>query len=108
MRQMISPAFPVVGTLLLAGVEFAFVDLPAQFGARLAQWPLVLRILLENAVRNMEGEERDCAVNALLAWLDTGRSDAEIAFQPERVLMHDTTSTPALVDVAAMRDALAE
>jgi aconitate hydratase len=43
-----------------------------------------------------------------LDWLDTGSSEAEIAFQPSRVLMHDTTSTPALVDIAAMRNALAE
>ena len=38
----------------------------------------------------------------------SGSSEAEIPFQPGRVLMHDTTSTPALVDIAAMRDALAE
>ena len=84
------------------------VDLPALFGPRLARLPVVLRLLLENAVRNMRGAEREAAVNALLAWLDTGSSTAEIAFQPGRVLMHDTTSTPALVDIAGMRDALAE
>ena len=50
----------------------------------------------------------DEAVQAVLAWLATGSSEAEIAFQPARLLMHDTTSTPALVDIAAMRDALAE
>nr|WP_240980040.1 aconitate hydratase AcnA [Ramlibacter agri] len=86
----------------------ASIDLPGRFGARLQQLPVVLRILLENALRNMEGAERDAAVAALFDWLATGRSDAEIAFQPGRVLMHDTTSTPALVDIAAMRDALAE
>ena len=52
--------------------------------------------------------ERDQAVSAMLDWLQTGKSEHEIAFQPGRVLMHDTTSTPALVDVAAMRDALSE
>ncbi|KAG0955598.1 hypothetical protein G6F31_012844 [Rhizopus arrhizus] len=56
----------------------------------------------------MQGDERDAAVNALFGWLAHGTSEAEIAFQPGRVLMHDTTSTPALVDIAAMRDALAE
>ena len=56
----------------------------------------------------MQGEEKDAAIRALFAWLDTGTSAAEIAFQPGQVLMHDTTSTPALVDIAAMRDALAE
>ena len=83
-------------------------DLPALFGESLPRLPTVLRLLLENVVRNMRGAERDAAVAALFAWLDHGTSEAEIAFQPGRVLMHDTTSTPALVDIAAMRDALAE
>jgi len=99
--------FPAVGRLRAGGAEHAFLDLPAQFGSGLRQLPVVLRILLENVLRNTEGEERTAAVDALLAWLETGRSEAEIAFQPGRVLMHDTTSTPALVDIAAMRDALA-
>jgi aconitate hydratase len=105
---MTSSAFPVIGTLQVSGYRFAFIDLPAQFGARLHELPVVHRILLENVLRNMEGEERSAAVAALFEWLETGRSEAEIAFQPGRVLMHDTTSTPALVDIAAMRDALAE
>jgi len=84
------------------------VDLPALFGDEVFRLPVVLRLLLENVVRCMKGSERREAVTALLAWLATGSSDAEIAFQPGRVLMHDTTSTPALVDIAAMRDALAE
>ncbi|MDB5957575.1 aconitate hydratase AcnA [Ramlibacter sp.] len=105
---MSSSDFPATGSLRVAGSEYSFSDLPAQFGTRLLQLPVVLRILLENALRHMAGAERAGAVEALLAWLATGRSEAEIAFQPGRVLMHDTTSTPALVDIAAMRDALAE
>ncbi|WP_447578570.1 aconitate hydratase AcnA [Achromobacter kerstersii] len=88
--------------------RYTFIDLPTLFGADYFRLPVVLRLLLENALRNMQGDERDAAVAALFAWLDHGTSDAEIAFQPGRVLMHDTTSTPALVDIAAMRDALAE
>src|SRR5204863_1817757 len=84
------------------------VDLPSLFGEKVFRLPVVLRMLLENVVRCMKGSERRDAVAALLAWLATGRSEAEIEFQPGRVLMHDTTSTPALVDIAAMRDALAE
>ncbi|HKW82930.1 MAG TPA: aconitase family protein, partial [Burkholderiaceae bacterium] len=96
-----------------APVEFGgqaglLVDLPSLFGAELLRLPIVLRLLLENVVRCMHGAERRDAVTALFAWLDKGSSDAEIEFQPGRVLMHDTTSTPALVDIAAMRDALAE
>ena len=106
--RMTSQGTPAVGTLRVGGADFAFADLQAQFGARLRQLPVVHRILLENVLRHTVGEEREAAVSALFAWLDTGCSEAEIAFQPGRVLMHDTTSTPALVDIAAMRDALAE
>ncbi len=96
------------GVLDFQGRRLHYVDLPALLGERLAQMPVTLRHLLENVVRHTEGNEREAAVGALLAWLDTGSSEAEIPFQPGRVLMHDTTSTPALVDIAAMRDALAE
>ena len=95
-------------TLSHGGSTYLMADLPALSGARHAALPVVLRILLENLVRNTDGAEREEAVRAMFAWLDTGSSEAEIAFQPGRLLMHDTTSTPALVDIAAMRDALAE
>jgi len=96
------------GSLLAGDKTYRIVDLPHLFGAALTRLPVVLRLLLENLVRNAEGEESDAAVAAIFAWLETGTSEAEIAFRPGRVLMHDTTSTPALVDIAAMRDALAE
>ncbi len=92
----------------LDGATYTCPDLPATFGADYFRLPVVLRLLLENVLRNVQGDERDAAVAALFGWLAHGTSDAEIAFQPGRVLMHDTTSTPALVDIAAMRDALAE
>ncbi|KAB2892477.1 MAG: aconitate hydratase AcnA, partial [Burkholderiaceae bacterium] len=97
-----------VATLEVAGQPLRYVDLPALLGPSIGRWPVVLRLLLENALRHLEGEERSQAAQALAAWLETGRSEAEVAFQPGRVLMHDTTSTPALVDIAGMRDALAE
>jgi len=99
--------FPV-GQLFVIGKSYSIVDLPALFGDQLNRLPVVLRLLLENAVRNMQGPERDAAVKAVFDWLDAGTSQAELAFQPGRVLMHDTTSTPALVDIAAMRNALDE
>ena len=95
-------------TLSLGHQTYCIVDIPGRFGQDYARLPVVLRLLLENALRNMRGPERDAAVGALFQWLETGTSESEIAFQPGRVLMHDTTSTPALVDIAAMRDALAE
>ncbi|MFC4274611.1 aconitate hydratase AcnA [Achromobacter aloeverae] len=98
----------VTSELAVDDERYTIIDLHAVAGARLAQLPVVLRLMLENVLRNTHGAERDQAVQALLGWLETGRSEAEIPFQPARVLMHDTTSTPALVDIAAMRDELAE
>jgi aconitate hydratase len=94
---------------LTAGdASLRFVDLPGMFGDTLYRLPVVLRLLLENVIRNTHGDERRLAVEGIVEWLEHGTSEVEIAFQPDRVLMHDTTSTPALVDIAAMRDALAE
>ncbi|NDY93216.1 aconitate hydratase AcnA [Ideonella livida] len=108
---MTTPALPATFTpldLTLAGTPGRLHDLPALFGERLRRLPVTHRLLLENVLRCMQGAERAAAVQALLDWADTGRSEAEIEFQPGRVLMHDTTSTPALVDIAGLRDALAE
>ncbi|MBD8529276.1 MULTISPECIES: aconitate hydratase AcnA [unclassified Massilia] len=91
-----------------AGLRYRLVDLHALFGARLLELPVVLRLLLENVIRNSPEDERQAGVDAIFGWLERGSSEAELAYQPGRVLMHDTTSTPALVDIAAMRNALDE
>jgi aconitate hydratase len=67
-----------------------------------------MRLLLENVLRNAAASDAEAAKAAILEWLATGTSEAEIEFVPGRVLMHDTTCVPALVDVAAMRSALSE
>lgn len=97
-----------VQPLEINGQRYQLIDLPALFGSRMKALPVVMRLLLENVIRCMQGAERDAAVAAIFDWLTTGTSEAEIAFQPGRVLMHDTTSTPALVDIAAMRNTLDE
>jgi aconitate hydratase len=84
------------------------IDLARVAGADLPRLPLSLRILLENVARTLTGEEREDARHAITGWLAHGTSTAEIAFSPHRLLMHDTTCGPALVDIAAMRDVLAE
>ncbi len=85
------------------------VDAAGLFGADYGRLPHIFRILVENVARNAASSaERDAAIAAIRDWLKAGTSSAEIAFQPSRVLMHDTTCTPALVDIAGMRDALAE
>ncbi|MDR7008857.1 aconitate hydratase AcnA [Paraburkholderia strydomiana] len=94
--------------LVVDDASFRYIDLPGQFGDTLCELPVVLRLLLENVMRNTDGEERRQAVAGILGWTAHATSEVEIAFQPNRVLMHDTTSTPALVDIAAMRDTLAE
>ena len=81
------------------------VDLPAEAGSALERLPFTHRILLENVLRQ-GGAAAEQGRADLLAWLDTGRSEAAITFSPSRILMHDTTCGPALVDIAAMRDVL--
>ncbi len=84
------------------------IDLHAALGTDLLRLPHVLRIVAENVLRHTNGEERAAHAAAIRSWLDTGTSIHELEFQPERLLMHDTTCGPALVDIAGMRDALAE
>jgi aconitate hydratase len=84
-------------------------DLAGAMGPRLRDLPVVLRILLENALRCATPDDAQRTVAAMHAWLEGGcTSEAEIAFQPSRLLMHDTTCVPALADIAGMRDALHE
>src|SRR5437764_442986 len=64
--------------------------------------PYTLRILLENAVRN--GEDADA--QALLRWSPSAEPADEISFRPARVLLQDFTGVPAIVDLAAMRNAM--
>ena len=70
--------------------------------------PVTLRILLENLLRRLGTSSVTVDdVKAMLAWADTQRSTHEISFMPARVLMQDFTGVPAVVDLAAMRDAVA-
>ncbi|MFT6533931.1 MAG: aconitate hydratase [Limimaricola cinnabarinus] len=81
-------------------------DLPMILGARLPRLPHVLRLLAENHLR-ATGEVAPLLA-ALDDWLEGRRKAFEITFQPNRLLMHDTTCTPALADIAGLRDAVAE
>ena len=69
--------------------------------------PFSLRILLENLLRCEDGRSvTKEEIRALAAWNGKTRSEKEIAFMPSRVLMQDFTGVPAVVDLAAMRDAM--
>ncbi|MDQ0317232.1 aconitate hydratase AcnA [Amorphus orientalis] len=68
--------------------------------------PFSLKVLLENLLRYEDGRSVSADdIKAMKGWLDEKKSSREIAFRPTRVLMQDFTGVPAVVDLAAMRDA---
>ena len=69
-----------------------------------ARLPYTLRILLENVLRNGSRED----VEAVAGWVATDEPSREISFAPARVLLQDFTGVPAVVDLAAMRNAMAD
>jgi aconitate hydratase len=72
-----------------------------------AELPFTLRVLLENLLRNEDGQTvRGDDIVALANWNAKAEPAKEIAFMPARVLMQDFTGVPAVVDLAAMRDAI--
>jgi len=74
-----------------------------------ARLPFSLKILLENLLRNEDGESITAKdIEALARWDATAQPSEEIAFTPARVVMQDFTGVPAIVDLAAMRDAMAD
>jgi aconitate hydratase len=78
-----------------------------QRGLAVARLPYSLRILLENLLRREDGRTvRAEEIEALARWDPRKTPDDEIAFMPARVLMQDFTGVPAVVDLAAMRDAM--
>jgi aconitate hydratase len=71
--------------------------------------PYSLKVLFENLLRFEDGRSVTVDhIRALVQWLQDRRSEQEIAYRPARVLMQDFTGVPAVVDLAAMRDAMAE
>src|SRR5215218_3595446 len=69
--------------------------------------PFSLKVLLENLLRNEDGTAVTAEdVEAFARWDPASAEDREIAFSPARVLMQDFTGVPAIVDLAAMRDAM--
>ncbi|HKW18821.1 MAG TPA: aconitate hydratase AcnA [Terriglobales bacterium] len=76
-------------------------------GISTAHLPFSLRILLENLLRTEDGRNvKPEDIRALASWNSRTKSEKEIAFTPSRVLMQDFTGVPAVVDLAAMRDAM--
>jgi aconitate hydratase A / 2-methylisocitrate dehydratase len=105
-------SFKTLTELAVGGKKLRYFSLPKfteATGRDVARLPYSLRILLENLLRNESGkavQKKD--VEALAAWDPEARPDKEIAFHPARVILQDFTGVPAVVDLAAMRDAVAE
>ena len=73
----------------------------------ISKLPFTLKILLENLLRHEDGVAVTTEdIKGLVDWLSEKKSDKEIAYHPARVLMQDFTGVPAVVDLAAMRDAI--
>jgi aconitate hydratase len=96
--------------LLNAGgksLKIARLDALEKKGFRTSRLPFTLRILLENLLRLEDGETVTAReIEALAQWDPKAKPSREIAFMPARVLLQDFTGVPAVVDLAAMRDAM--
>ncbi len=98
-------------TLDVAGTSYHYFSLPdaANSLGDLQKLPMSLKVLLENLLRWEDGKTVTGAdLQALADWLQERRSDREIQYRPARVLMQDFTGVPAVVDLAAMRAAVAK
>ena len=99
-------------TLTVGGKSYDYFSLPAAAGllGDLAKLPYSLKVLAENLLRFEDGKTVKVEdIKAVGEWLDNrGKLEREIAYRPARVLMQDFTGVPAVVDLAAMRAAMAE
>ncbi len=97
-------------TLKVGDQSYEYYSLAAAEAAGLgsvSRLPFSLKVLLENLLRWEDGRTVTADdIRAIAGWLERGSADREIAFRPARVLMQDFTGVPAVVDLAAMRDAM--
>ncbi|PKM32112.1 MAG: aconitate hydratase AcnA [Gammaproteobacteria bacterium HGW-Gammaproteobacteria-12] len=97
--------------LKIGDATYHYFSLPeaAQRLGNIDRLPKSLKVLLENLLRNEDGKTvQPQDLQAMVDWLDQRASDREIQYRPARVLMQDFTGVPAVVDLAAMRDAMAK
>nr|NKB47627.1 aconitate hydratase AcnA [Legionellales bacterium] len=110
MTQLSQDSLAAAKTLSVDGTDYVYYSLPhaEQMGlAQTRRLPYSLKILLENLLRHEDGisvTSKD--FTAMADWLTSQSSQHEIAYRPARVLMQDFTGVPAVVDLAAMRDAM--
>ncbi|HET8816862.1 MAG TPA: aconitate hydratase AcnA [Pseudidiomarina sp.] len=103
-----------LSTLEVNGKTYHYFSLPKATEALrsigdAATLPVSMKVLLENLLRNEDNDTvTKTDIEAVAHWLADKRSDREIQYRPARVLMQDFTGVPAVVDLAAMRDAVAK
>src|SRR5690606_26186341 len=98
-------------SLEVSGQTYHYFSLPeaAKSLGDISRLPLSLKVLLENLLRWEDGTTVQAEDSQAIAdWLQRRCSDHEIGYRPARVLMQDFTGVPAIVDLAAMRDAMAK
>jgi aconitate hydratase len=102
---MTANSFGARGTLTADGTSYEIYRLDAVTGA--TDLPFSLKILLENLLRTEDGINVTAGhIRALADWRPGAEPDTEIQFSPARVIMQDLTGVPAVVDLAAMREAM--
>lgn len=102
-----NPFQKVAETVTVGDKKSTFYNLPALKDDRYESLPISIRVLLESAVRNCdEFEVKSKDVENILNWVKTSPQQIEIPFKPGRVILQDFTGVPAVVDLAAMRDAV--
>ncbi len=101
-------SFSVRRSLSANGHDYNYFSLPALSATKdVSKLPFSLKILLENLLRHEDGVDITRAdIEALMNWDPTAKPETEIAFTPSRVVLQDFTGVPAVVDLAAMRDAM--
>jgi aconitate hydratase len=103
-------SFKCLKTLKVGGKTYAYYSLPAaeKNGLKgISKLPYSMKVLLENLLRNEDGRSvKKEDIVAFSKWLKKRKLEHEISFRPARVLMQDFTGVPAVVDLAAMRNAM--
>jgi aconitate hydratase len=102
-----NPYNNVLKSISVGGKTYQYYSLPDLKDSRVEKLPYSIRVLLECAIRNCDEfkfKTRD--VERILDWKNTSNQDLDIPFLPSRVILQDFTGVPAVVDLAAMRDAV--
>jgi len=107
-----SDSLKTLSSLKVNGKEFHYYSLPKAAEhlkniGDVSKLPVSMKVLLENLLRNEDGDTvTSDDIEAMAKWLAERKVDREIQYRPARVLMQDFTGVPAVVDLAAMRDAV--